>query len=42
MVQVGDICVVAGRELKALVSAEKDDSGFVFVVRVFSPRSGVV
>lgn len=42
IVQVGGVCVVAGKELKALVSAEKDVSGLVLVVRVFSPRSGVV
>lgn len=42
MVQVGEVCVVAGRELKAFVSAEKGDSGLVLVVRVLSPRSGVV
>lgn len=42
VVQVGAVCVVAGKELKAFVSAEKGDSGLVLVVRVFSPRSGVV
>lgn len=42
VVHEDDACVVVGRELKALVSTQKDESGLVLAVRKISPSRGVV